>query len=109
MITSSGSTYVIFSTGCFSISQILFATTTSQTTQFLSAVTDNLLWYGKSKELTKFRHIWSSKDYDIVTESAFARFEICIGIFCIFLDFVINNNSMVSLSNLILDSVLERA
>jgi adenine-specific DNA-methyltransferase len=58
------------------ISQILFVTTTSQTTQFLSTVTDNLLWYGKSKEQTKFRQIWIPKDYETVTESAFSRFEI---------------------------------
>jgi len=58
------------------ISQILFVTTTSQTTQFLSAVTDNLIWYGKSKEETKFRQIWIPKDYETVTESAFSRFEV---------------------------------
>ena len=58
------------------ISQIIFVTTTSQTTQFLSSVTDTLLWYSKSKEQAKFRQIWFPKDFESAIDSAFSRFEI---------------------------------
>ena len=58
------------------VAQVHFVTTTSQTTQFVSAVTDTLLWYAKNREQTKFKQIWMPKDYDVAVESAFTRFEI---------------------------------
>jgi adenine-specific DNA-methyltransferase len=58
------------------VSQVHFVTTTSQTSQFVSTVTDNLLWYAKNKEQTKFKQIWTAKDYDIAVDSSFSRFEI---------------------------------
>ncbi len=58
------------------VAQVHFVTTTSQTTQFVSAVTDTLLWHAKNREQTKFKQIWMPKDYDVAVESAFTRFEI---------------------------------
>jgi adenine-specific DNA-methyltransferase len=58
------------------IIQVHFATTTSQTAQFVSVVTDNLLWYSRSKESAKFKPIWTSKNLDVAIDSAFSRFEI---------------------------------
>jgi len=56
--------------------RILFVTTTSQTSEFLSAVTDSILWYAKRKEEAKFRRVWSPKDQDAIGDSAFARIEL---------------------------------
>ncbi len=55
--------------------QISFATTTSQTSQFVSSRTDHILWFSKDKLKTKFRELMIGKDRDKQEASAFALFE----------------------------------
>jgi adenine-specific DNA-methyltransferase len=43
------------------ISQIAFAKTTGYSTNFLTGICDYILWYGKSKEKTKFRQPYGEK------------------------------------------------
>jgi adenine-specific DNA-methyltransferase len=57
------------------IANISLVTTTGQTTDFLPATTDYLLWYGKNRERTKFRSLWSAKDFSVSVDSSFSRFE----------------------------------
>ena len=57
------------------IVQIDFATTTSQTSQFVSSRTDHILWFAKDRSSTKFRALMVEKDRDKQQESAFALYE----------------------------------
>ena len=57
------------------IVQIDFATTTSQTSQFVSSRTDHILWFTKDRSSTKFRALMVEKDRDKQQESAFALYE----------------------------------
>jgi adenine-specific DNA-methyltransferase len=43
------------------LNTILFMKTAGATSDFLAPVADHLLWYGKDKERTKFRRLWSTK------------------------------------------------
>jgi adenine-specific DNA-methyltransferase len=43
------------------IAQISFAKTSGYATNFLTGICDYLLWYGKSKETTKFRQLYGEK------------------------------------------------
>jgi adenine-specific DNA-methyltransferase len=67
------------------IIQIDFATTTSQTSQFLSSISDHILWFGKDRTQTKFRELKLPKDREKQEVSAFALYEH---------DFVISRNLM---------------
>ena len=55
--------------------QIDFATTTSQTSQFVSSRTDHILWFAKDRSSTKFRALMIEKDRDKQQESSFALYE----------------------------------
>ena len=57
------------------IVQIYFATTTSQTSQFVSSRTDHILWFAKERSKTKFRALMVEKDRNKQQESAFALYE----------------------------------
>ncbi len=43
------------------IAQIAFAKTSGYATNFLTGICDYILWYGKSRGVTKFRHLYSDK------------------------------------------------
>ncbi|WP_042442304.1 site-specific DNA-methyltransferase [Azospirillum sp. B510] len=47
------------------ISEITFQKTGGQTSEFLSSVQDYVLWYGKNKEITKYRQPFQSKELGI--------------------------------------------
>jgi len=57
------------------IVQIDFATTTSQTSQFVSSISDHILWFAKNRSQTKFRELKLSKDRDKQETSSFALYE----------------------------------
>jgi adenine-specific DNA-methyltransferase len=65
------------------IVQIDFATTTSQTSQFVSSISDHILWFAKERSHTKFRELKLSKDRERQETSSFALYEY---------DFVISRN-----------------
>ena len=44
------------------IANIAFATTTARTAKFLNQVGDYIIWYGKNKDLTKYRQLFVSKE-----------------------------------------------
>ncbi len=57
------------------ITQIDFATTTSQTSKFVSSITDHVLWFSKDRISAKFRKLNLSKDRDKQEKSLFALYE----------------------------------
>jgi len=57
------------------IIQIDFLTTTSQTSQFVSSVSDHILWFAKDRAQTKFRELKLSKDIEKQESSSFALYE----------------------------------
>nr|VFJ53657.1 MAG: adenine-specific DNA-methyltransferase [Candidatus Kentron sp. DK] len=64
----------VFGEGNF-VSQISFVTTTSQTSKYLPPIMDIVLWYAHSREIMKYRSLFTSKDYEAQAVSAFALFE----------------------------------
>jgi adenine-specific DNA-methyltransferase len=57
------------------ISAISFVTTTSQTSEYVPAVTNFVLWYGKERSQTKFRRLLAAKDIEEARQSAYAKYE----------------------------------
>lgn len=55
--------------------QIDFATTTSQTSQLLSGITDHLLWYARDKQKVKFRPLFQERDRLAAMQTTYVNVE----------------------------------
>ncbi len=58
------------------VGMISFVTTTSQTSNYVPCVTDFILWYGKDKEIIKYRKLLTQKDVESAKQSSYAKFEV---------------------------------
>src|SRR5262245_56374328 len=61
------------------ISQITFGKTSGATAEYLPAVSDYLLWYGKRKGVTKYRELYELKGPEGRIPSAYNRIELADG------------------------------
>ena len=68
----------LFGEGNF-IAQIVFAKTSGYETNFLTGVCDYLLWYGKSRESTKFRQPYNNKEVGGTGASKYTRIRMLDG------------------------------
>ena len=57
------------------IVQIDFATTSSQTAQFISARTDHIIWFARARQYAKFRELKLEKDRDKQEKSTFTLYD----------------------------------
>jgi adenine-specific DNA-methyltransferase len=65
----------VFGTGNF-CGQIDFATTTSQTSELLSAVNDHLLWYCRDRERVSFQQLFVSKNFREIVRTTYNKVEL---------------------------------
>ena len=61
------------------IAQIPFAKTTGYATNFLTGICDYILWYGKHRELTKFRQPFFAKELGNVGATKYSRIRLSDG------------------------------
>ena len=56
--------------------QIDFATTSSQTSELLSAINDHLIWYAKERENIRFRQLYVEKNFEEIVRTTYNKVEL---------------------------------